>query len=189
MTYFQVFLSFLEDSLRLPFVAFVDDVAITLHSSKVPAMMVAIDTFLTSMGLVLNTRKSELLALRPECHIPHPPCPMVEHVLHLGHPLPAMLDEKQALALVVDELKRSLKVFHDAPLPVMHRIRLTNIVILPTLLHRMECLWIPLQSQREVASMLLSFCLGVTGLPPHMSPKTIFSKPPFGLGLHYFLQQ
>ena len=36
--------------------------------------------------------------------------------------------------------------------------------------------------------MLLSFCLGVAGLPPHLSPKTIHSTPPFGLGLHHFGQ-
>ena len=43
--------------------------------------------------------------------------------------------------------------------------------------------------QKEICTLILSFCLGVAGLPPQMSAKTIHSAPPFGLGLHYFPQR
>ena len=188
-TYFQLFLNFLSSSLLLPHVAFVDDVAIVLHSSQVHTVVASAAAYLTSLGLVLNKQKSELLSLRHMDTIEDPPCPIVSHVMHLGHPLARDLDENSARTLIVDELKRTLSLFHDVPLPSLHRVRLVNVVILPAFLHRSECLWIPQSMQKEISQLLLSFCLGVAGLPPHMSPKTIHSKPPFGLGLQHFPQR
>jgi hypothetical protein len=114
---------------------------------------------------------------------------VVEYVMHLGHPLPKNLKEAAACSLILEELRRTLTLFHDVPLPSLHRVRLVNIVILPAFLHRSECLWIPPPMQKEVYNLLLSFCLGVVGLPPHMSSKTIHGPPPYGLGLHHFPQR
>ena len=188
-SYFQLFLDFLTNTLRLPCVAFVDDVAALLHTSQLRSILTSAASFLRSMGLVLNQKKSELLLLKPCDTIPNPPCPIVEHVMHLGHPIPQFLNEKQACTLIMEELKRTLAVFHDVPLPSLHRVRLVNTVILPAFLHRAECLWIPPGQQKEISTLLLAFCLGVAGLPPHLSPKTIHSPPPFGLGLHHFAQR
>lgn len=189
ITYFQLFLNFLTTTLLLPHVAFVDDVAILLHASQVHSVVASAERYLSSLGLVLNTQKSEILGIRPMHPILDPPCPIVTHVMHLGHPLTQDLGDGAARNLIVGELKRSLNLFHDVPLPTLHRVRLTNTVILPAFLHRSECLWIPQALQKEITHLLLSFCLGVTGLPPQMSPKTIYSRPPYGLGLHHFPQR
>jgi hypothetical protein len=140
ITYFQLFLDFLATTHLLPHVAFVDDVAIVLHASQVPSVVASAEAFLTSLGLVLNRQKSELLGVRLMDPIPNPPCPIVSHVMHLGHPLTRDLKEQTARTLIVDELKRSLAVFHDVPLPTLHRVRLVNSVILPAFLHRSECI-------------------------------------------------
>ena len=188
ISYFQLFLDYLTTQ-RLPFTAFVDDVALLLPSSQITAALSNIHLFLASMGLVLNRSKSEILPLRPGDPIPHPPCPVVEYAMHLGHPLFSHLDETKTRALILQELQRTLRTFHDVPLPSLHRVRLVNVVILPTLLHRVECLWLPQPIQKTISKLLLAFCLGVTGLPPHMSPKTVHSTPPYGLGLHFFPQR
>ena len=189
ITYFELFLHFLSSTLQLTHVAFVDDVPIVLHSSQVHSVVASADAYLTSMGLVLNKQKSELLCLRRMDPIPDPPCPIVSHVMHLGHPITKHMDKEKARTLIVEEFKRILCLFHDVPLPSLHRVRLVNVVLLPTFLHRSECLWIPHAVQKEISRLLLSFCLGVAGLPPQMSPKTIHSKPPFGLGLQHFPQR
>ena len=131
ISYFQLFLNFLTTTLLLPHVAFVDDVAIILHSSQLHAVVASADTFLSSMGLVLNKKKSEVLELRQMDPILDPPCPIVPHVMHLGHPLTKCLDEKKARSLILEELKSTLSLFHDVPLPSLHRVRLVNVVILP----------------------------------------------------------
>ena len=189
MSYFQLFLDFLTKTLLLPYVAFVDDVAIVLHSSQTHSVADAAAAFLRSMGLVLNRQKSELLPIRTMNPITNPPCPVVDHVMHLGHPLPKNLQEKTACQLILDELRRTVSAFHDVPLPSLHRVRLVNTVILPAFLHRSECLWVPPPLQKEIYSLLLAFCLGVAGLPPQMCPKTVHSPPPYGLGLHHFSQR
>ena len=83
--------------------AFVDDVAIVLHSSKLADTLVTLDAFLKSMGLVLNQKKSELLPTRPMAPILNSPCPVVDYAMHLGHPIPNMCSENQACALIVAE--------------------------------------------------------------------------------------
>ena len=188
ISYFQLFLDYIS-SLQLPHIAFVDDVAIVLHSSQVHSITTKVSAFLSSMGLVLNCKKSELLPIRPMESLPDPPCPIVDHVMHLGHPLPKYLQEGAACSLILEELRRTFTLSLDVPLPSLQRVRLENIVALPALLHRTECLWLPPPFQKEVYNLLLSFCLGVVGLPPHMSPKTIHGPPPYGLGLHHFPQR
>jgi hypothetical protein len=130
-----------------------------------------------------------LLTIHPMEAIPNHPCPVVDHVMHLGHPLPQGLQETVACELNMDELKRTVTLFHDVPLPSWHRVRLVNTVILPAFLHRSECRWIPAPLQKEIYTLLLSFCLGVGGLSSKTSPKTIHSPPPCGLRLHHFSQQ
>ena len=188
-TYFQLFLDFITSTLRLPFVAFVDDVALVLHSSQLTATLHSASAFLHSMGLVLNKKKSEILLTKSTAPILSPPCPIVEHVMHLGHPLTTNLDSTQARHLILEELKRTLTIFHDVPIPTFERVRLVNSVVLPAFLHRAECLWIPPSMQKDISRLVLAFCLGVAGLPPLLSPKTIHSKPPYGLGLHHFSQR
>jgi hypothetical protein len=170
-------------------VAFVDDVAVLLHSSTLHHVLSSAEAYLQSMGLVLNRNKSELLPIKPFDPIPNPPCPVVEYAMHLGHPMPKYCNEEAACKMVMAELKRTLATFNDVPLPTLHRVRLVNIVVLPTFLHRVECLWLPTEHQKEIYTLILSFCLGVTGLPPRMSPKTIHSPPPYGLGLHHSSQR
>jgi hypothetical protein len=169
LSYLQLFLDFITETLQLPYIAFVDDVAIILHSSQVHSITSQAAAFLTSMGLVLRCKKSELLPARPMEPIPDPQ--VVEYVMPLGHPLPTNLKECTSCSLLLDELRRTLTLFHDVPLPSLPRVRLVNIVILPAILDRSECLWITHPKQKEVYNLLLSFCLAVVGLPPHMSPQ------------------
>ena len=133
--------------------------------------------------------KSEILLTKQSAPIHSPPCPIVEHFMHLGHPLTTNLDAPRSRQLILEELKRSLTTFHDVPIPTFERVRLVNSVILPAFLHRAECLWLPPSLQKVISRLLLAFCLGVAGLPPLLSPKTIHSKPPYGLGLHHFAQR
>ena len=106
--------------------------------------------------------------------------------MHLGHPLPACFDLRSAFDLVRAELSAQIAEFHAQPIQVLDRVLLVNTMILPRLLYRTKCLPLPPAQLINLSSVVERFVLGVTGLPPLVTKKTLYTQGHHVLGLSYF---
>ena len=114
------------------------------------------------------------------------PFRVVPHLMHLGHPLPACFDLRSAFDLIGAELSAQIAELHAQPIQVLDRVLLVNTMILPRLLYRTECLPLSLEQSLDVSSVVERFVLGVTGVPPLVTKKTLYTHRRHGLGLSYF---
>ena len=106
--------------------------------------------------------------------------------MHLGHPPPACFDLTSAFDLVRAELSAQSAEFHAQPIQVLDRVLSVNTMILPRLLYRTECLPLSPAQLIDLSSVIERFVLGVTGLPPLVTKKTLYTHRRHGLGLSYF---
>ena len=106
-----------------------------------------------------------------------------KHLMHLGHPIPAYLKLSDAFCLVCNELKAQLDDLHAQPIQTLDRVLLANTMVVPRLLFRTECLLLSVPQLRELSALIERFVFGVTGLPPLVAKKTLYTHRRHGLGL------
>ena len=108
-----------------------------------------------------------------------------KHLMHLGHPIPAYLKLNDAFCLVCNELKAQLDELHAHPIQTLNRVLLVNTMVVPRLLFRTECLPLSVPQLQELSALTERFVLGVTGLPPLVAKRTLYTHRRHGLGLSH----
>ena len=167
-----------------------DDMTLLLSRTTLLPLLDDIEVLLHRMGLTLNRSKSEALAIRgPPLDLERlpkeRPIRTPTFVMHLGHPI-HHLGPPHAMELIVEELKSQLHIYNHHPLPSTLRVLLANVVLLPATLYRLEALPFDAQYAVKIQRLITNFVLDVHGIPLHISPKTLFTPRPNGLGLHHF---
>ena len=110
----------------------------------------------------------------------------VSHLMHLGHPPPALLDIKAADRLILHELRAQLQELHAHPIQTVDRILFVNTMVVLRLLYRTECLPLSDCQLSNINYCLQRFVLRVAGLPPLVARKTLHTHRRHGLGLAHF---
>jgi ribonuclease HI len=190
--FFNLVLVFLK-SKQVPVTAFVDDLTCLLTKDEAQAHVFELQSFFHDMGMRVNVSKTILLPTRrvvPSPVFMHTPeglakVPWESSVLHLGHPVTADLHPNSIFMHVRKELETILIPLHGHPLPSLHRITIANSLVIPLLLYRLECTPPSDTHLKVLNTRIVDFVLSVTGLPLILSPKTLFTKSPRGMGLHH----
>ena len=108
-----------------------------------------------------------------------------KHLMHLGHLIPAYLNLNDAFCLVRNELKAQLDELHEHPIQTLDRVHLVNTMVVPRLLFRTECLPLSVPQLQGLSALTERFVLGVTGLPPLVAKKTLYTHRRHGPGLSH----
>ena len=74
---------------------------------------------------------------------------------------------------------------HAHPIQTLDRVLSVNSMVVPRLLFRTECLLLSLPQLQELSALTERFVLGVTGLPPLVAKKTLYTHRRHRLGLSH----
>lgn len=105
---------------------------------------------------------------------------------HLGHIVPCDMQAPTAYSEFLAECESSLTVIHNQPLTYKLRIIAINKMLMPKFIYQVEALPPCDRFLSRLQEMVYATVLGVTGLLPRASKKTLHTLSPKGMGLAHF---